>query len=414
MASSTLCIPQFMTQVHGPHPTHVPFLGANCLPSPTTAGRHQTSFLSLRTNNSSLPGSSYASLTICSASTVVPNEGTAAGESGSPCSLKFRFGVGTEQGPRDTMEDVTQVVTDGCCGFFFASVFDGHAGISAARYMEQNLYRVFTEMLAMNSLGLDCQLDATVDEGLCCPLELHDVLTKCYRQADESLLEWLQDQPGDEAYCGCTATTALIRSDRVIVANVGDSRAVLCRKGNAMDLSTEHRVYGKGQSVLTETERVEAVGGWIDDGRVCGILAVSRAFGDPDFKAPNLERMLHNGVEDGYWDENFAKTINFSGDPVTSEPDVLEMSIEQGSDEFLVLATDGLWDVLSSQEAVAMIRNELRAGKHPKDVAKKLTQLAMRKRTVDNTAVVIVDLLGEDAWREAGKKKAGKGLFGMF
>lgn len=58
--------------------------------------------------------------------------------------------------------------------------------------MEQNLYRVFTEMLAMNSLGLDCQLDATVDEGLCCPLELHDVLTKCYRQADESLLEWLQ------------------------------------------------------------------------------------------------------------------------------------------------------------------------------------------------------------------------------
>lgn len=110
-----------MTQVHGPHPTHVPFLGANCLPSPTTAGRHQTSFLSLRTNNSSLPGSSYASLTICSASTVVPNEGTAAGESGSPCSLKFRFGVGTEQGPRDTMEDVTQVVTDGCCGFFFAS-----------------------------------------------------------------------------------------------------------------------------------------------------------------------------------------------------------------------------------------------------------------------------------------------------
>lgn len=222
------------------------------------------------------------------------------------------------------------------------------------------------------------------------------------------------DQPGDEAYCGCTATTALIRSDRVIVANVGDSRAVLCRKGNAMDLSTEHRVYGKGQSVLTETERVEAVGGWIDDGRVCGILAVSRAFGDPDFKAPNLERMLHNGVEDGYWDENFAKTINFTGDPVTSEPDVLEMSIEQGSDEFLVLATDGLWDVLSSQEAVAMIRNELRAGKHPKDVAKKLTQLAMRKRTVDNTAVVIVDLLGEDAWREAGKKKAGKGLFGMF
>jgi hypothetical protein len=52
---------------------------------------------------------------------VAPSEGAAAGESGSPYSLQFRWGVGAEQGPRDTMEDVTQVVTDGCCGFFFAS-----------------------------------------------------------------------------------------------------------------------------------------------------------------------------------------------------------------------------------------------------------------------------------------------------
>ncbi len=62
--------------------------------------------------------------------------------------------------------------------------------------MEQNLYRVFTEMLDMNSLGLDCQLDAD-DEGLCCPLELHNVLTECYRQADESLLEWLKGARND-------------------------------------------------------------------------------------------------------------------------------------------------------------------------------------------------------------------------
>ena len=181
-----------------------------------------------------------------------------------------------------------------------------------------------------------------------------------------------------------------------------------------MDLSTEHRVYGKGPSVVTEIERVEAVGGWIDDGRVCSILAVSRAFGDPDFKAPNLERMLQNGVDDGYWDENFASTIKFSGDPVTSQPDVFEMKVETGSDEFIVVATDGLWDVMSSQDVVTMIRNELKAGQHPEAVAKKLTQMAVKKRTVDNTAVVIVDLLGEDAWSEAGKKKAGKGLFGMF
>ncbi len=63
---------------------------------------------------------------------------------------------------------------------------------------------------------------------------------------------------------------------QVVVANVGDSRAVLSRAGRAIDLSTEHRVWGKSATVLAEIERIEAVGGWVDDGRVCGVLAVSR------------------------------------------------------------------------------------------------------------------------------------------
>jgi hypothetical protein len=121
MALATLYMPQYINQGHRPHPTHVPFLGANCLPSPTTAGRLDTSIFFLRSNNSRFPGSSYPSLTICSGSIVAQSEGTAAGESGSPFSHNFRWGVGAEQGPRETMEDVTHVVTDGCCGFFFAS-----------------------------------------------------------------------------------------------------------------------------------------------------------------------------------------------------------------------------------------------------------------------------------------------------
>ena len=63
---------------------------------------------------------------------------------------------------------------------------------------------------------------------------------------------------------------------QVVVANVGDSRAVLCRGGRAVDLSGEHRVWGKTPEVQAEIARIEAVGGWVDDGRVCGVLAVSR------------------------------------------------------------------------------------------------------------------------------------------
>lgn len=120
MASPTLYMSQYTTHGHKPHSTHVPFLGASCLPSPTTCRHHPPSFPFFR-NNSGFPGTNHPSLTVCSASVAVSNEGTAAGESGSPYSLQFRWGVGAEQGPRDTMEDVTQVVTDGCCGFLYAS-----------------------------------------------------------------------------------------------------------------------------------------------------------------------------------------------------------------------------------------------------------------------------------------------------
>lgn len=57
-----------------------------------------------------------------------------------------------------------------------------------------------------------------------------------------------------------------------------------CRNGQPLILTAQHRVYGFGDHVLEEIERVEAAGGWIVDGRVCNILAVSRAFGDPEFK----------------------------------------------------------------------------------------------------------------------------------
>lgn len=52
-------------------------------------------------------------------------------------------------------------------------------------------------------------------------------------------------------------------------------------------LTSQHRVMGFGDHVIEEIERVEAAGGWIIDGRVCNVLAVSRAFGDPEFKVCN-------------------------------------------------------------------------------------------------------------------------------
>lgn len=68
------------------------------------------------------------------------------------------------------------------------------------------------------------------------------------------------------------------------------------RRGQAIDLTTEHRVAGGGPTVEAEVARVEAAGGWIADGRVCDVIAVSRAFGDQEFKGAGMPGMLQRGV----------------------------------------------------------------------------------------------------------------------
>jgi protein phosphatase 1A len=69
-----------------------------------------------------------------------------------------------------------------------------------------------------------------------------------------------------------------------LIASPLVSQAFLWRKGKPIALTTPHRVYGVGPEVDSEVDRVKASGGWVYDGRVCNVLAVSRAFGDWEFK----------------------------------------------------------------------------------------------------------------------------------
>ena len=221
-------------------------------------------------------------------------------------------------------------------------------------------------------------------------------------------------QPVLDASSGCTATTVLVNPDKVIVANVGDSRAVMSRSTGSVDLSVEHRVYGKGDAVESETKRIEASGGWVEDGRVCGILAVSRAFGDADFKGAGLENMLVKGIEDGFWTQEFAGSKHFISDPVISEPDVLEMSITTETDEFVIIASDGLWDVVSSEEGCKFVKSDLKKGENPTKAAQKLVDIAIKRRTPDNVAVIVIDLKGEDFWCKRRGGNQSKKVFGLF
>jgi len=357
-------------------------------------------------------------------------------------------GVSLTQGPREEMEDFVAVVPRARCGYLYAAVFDGHAGSAAARFLADRLYPALSQTIEETNY-VDCELppmtstssdeasnskDSTQAQaqqnlatasldGLCCPVDISPALAATFDALDVDLLKYLKSLPDPpERDAGSTATVVLARKGRIVAANVGDSRAVLCRGGVAVDLTTEHRVYGKSAAASSEASRVKAAGGWLDDGRVCGVLAVSRAFGDPGLKRAGLGATLRQGVEDGAWTEEFARerqAIGFEADPVVPTPDVTALATTD-RDEFVVVASDGLWDVLPSRDAVRVARAALRKGVGPAGAAAALAEAAVKRRTPDNVAVVVVDLKGDGGWGGGGesgsggekKKKKGWSLFG--
>ncbi|RUS82462.1 hypothetical protein EGW08_009768 [Elysia chlorotica] len=145
--------------------------------------------------------------------------------------------------------------------------------------------------------------------------------------------EMLKDETMKDELAGTTAVVVLIKNGRIYCANVGDSRAVSSVHGEVEQLSFDHK-----PSNESETRRIIAAGGWVEFNRVNGNLALSRALGDFVFKKNDKKR-----VEEQI---------------VTANPDVIEKPLTSDH-EFMVLACDGIWDVLTNQEVVEFVRNRI-------------------------------------------------------
>ncbi|CAM6048953.1 unnamed protein product [Sphagnum compactum] len=137
--------------------------------------------------------------------------------------------------------------------------------------------------------------------------EAETAVTCAFLQADKRLLSWTleETQTGAEKESGSTATIMFVRSDRLLLAHVGDSRVVLSKGGKAVDLCSDHQPHGSSKSSIAEVRRIQAAGGWVSHGRVCGSLSVSRAFGDVTFKS-RKKLMMEEGIKDRRWTEAFA------------------------------------------------------------------------------------------------------------
>lgn len=137
--------------------------------------------------------------------------------------------------------------------------------------------------------------------------------------ADKILVE---EAKKNKDVAGTTALIALMEGSHLVVANVGDSRGVMCdNKGNAIPLSFDHK-----PQQLKESKRIKEAGGFITFNgvwRVAGILATSRALGDYPLKFKNL---------------------------VIADPDILTFDLNDHKPHFIILASDGLWDTFTNEE----------------------------------------------------------------
>jgi len=242
------------------------------------------------------------------------------------------------QGWRESMEDASLMMPAGYIGGNFrdASIFgvyDGHGGEQVARFIVRQLPMVLGKL-------------RTQDPEL--------ALTQAYRRIDEllslpSAAAELRELtiPGNEVResaegTGATAVTCLILGSKMVLANAGDSRAVLCKKGKAVDLTEDHKPVN-----ALERARIEAAGGWLEEEplstggigyRVNGNLNLSRALGDLRYKDAAMPPEQH---------------------VISGVPDIHTLTWSVPEDEFVLIGCDGLWECMSSQQAINFVRSRL-------------------------------------------------------
>eukprot|EP01006_Ploeotia_vitrea_P047632 TRINITY_DN67145_c1_g1_i1.p1 TRINITY_DN67145_c1_g1~~TRINITY_DN67145_c1_g1_i1.p1 ORF type:complete len:284 (+),score=14.88 TRINITY_DN67145_c1_g1_i1:170-1021(+) len=277
--------------------------------------------------------------------------------------IQLCAGVADNIGKRAVMEDEHHIVLDVSSECELSSfphaphawfaIFDGHAGTDSA----VNAKKCLLKEIVKNEHYAAGEYEKAITEGFC--------------KTDEDFRQVCSEtkQQGNWGFrSGCTAVTALIIGNRLLVGNLGDSRGVMCKGKEAVQLSEDHKPTRED-----ETARIKAAGGHVLFNRVNGVLGVSRALGDFEFK------------EEGKSGHDLV---------ISNKPDITEFTLDDET-SFMILACDGLWDVVTNAEAVECVQKVLEdAGNRSEETlklaAKILTDLAINKDSLDNVSVLVV------------------------
>ncbi|XP_060206864.1 protein phosphatase 2C 51-like isoform X2 [Lycium barbarum] len=283
---------------------------------------------------------------------------------------ELKYGVISMIGRRRVMEDaITVALRVANDEFVFFAAYDGHGGSRVSHACRDRLHYFLEEELLQNKRKAKNNNNSNSSSS---SVDWEKVMVKCFLKMDDEVME---DGSGVGGYevggleeVGSTAVVVMVGKEDVVVANCGDCRVVLCNSGVAIPLSNDHK-----PDRPDEKKRVEDAGGKIlhwNGSRVQGVLATSRSIGDHYLKPyviPEPEVTVHKRNE---WDE------------------------------FLVIATDGLWDVVSNKVACEIVKKcldgQIRRMFPERDSAAEaaalLAELAIAKGSKDNISVIVVEL----------------------
>lgn len=245
---------------------------------------------------------------------------------------------------RKTMEDFHQIIDNYCNdsskGYF--AIFDGHNGKESAVYCKDNLHMILSKHLHAFNYHFDKSFISSfskIDEEL-----------KASKKANDT---------------GTTATIVLISNEInrqtktkqkvVYCANVGDSKSYLISKGGKVTkMTTEHKC-----SDTNEVERIRKSGGIVFSGRVFGTLALTRSIGDLEMKKYG----------------------------VLNTPSISKNIINENN-IFVVLGSDGVWDVITEEDLVNFSKNDINAG----DLCKLIIKISIERDSRDNVSCIVIKL----------------------
>lgn len=283
------------------------------------------------------------------------------------------YGFSSMQGWRMTMEDAHTVTpfVPGMDKCSFYGVYDGHCGPTIAKYSSEN---ILPEILKHNSVVEMMNSDKEVD-----PNVISKAMIENFVVLDDHM-RTIPPWKNGEDHSGTTAICAFITPTEIICANCGDSRAVFSNKGELRMCTVDHKPYNE-----VERERIEKAGGSVMMQRVNGSLAVSRALGDYEYKCTD--------------------DMPSVAQQVSPEPETYIVKRDE-SDEFLIIACDGIWDVMTNQESIDFVSNQLQIYENKSEICDNLIEECFNRGSRDNMSVVLVTFPGAPKINEEARAKA--------